>query len=67
MFFITRFNKNEKIIDLLNQTLFLMKVKLNKLEKYNHTKEIIEFIEENAFSHEKKLFTLKYLIKFAIT
>ena len=39
MFFITRFNKNEKIIDLLNQTLFLMKVKLNKLEKYNHTKE----------------------------
>ena len=23
-------------------------------EKYNHTKEIIEFIEENSFSHEKK-------------
>ena len=32
-----------------------MKVKLNKLEKYNHTKEIMEFIEENAFSHENYL------------
>ena len=63
MFFITRFNENEKIIDLLNQTLFLMKVKLNKLEKYNHTKEIIEFIEENAFSHEKKIIYFKIFDK----
>ena len=63
MFFITRFNKNEKIIDLLTQTLFLMKVKLNKLEKYNHTKEIIEFIEENSFSHEKKIIYFKIFDK----
>ena len=55
MFFITKFNKNEKIIDLLTKTLFLMKIKLNQLEKYNHTKEIIKFIEENSYSHETQV------------
>jgi len=54
MFFITKFNKQEKIIDLLCKTLFLMKIKLNQIEKYNHTDEIIKFIKESSNPNEEQ-------------
>ena len=54
MFFITKFNKQEKIIDLLCKTLFLMKIKLNQIEKYNHTDKIIKLIQENSNPNEQQ-------------
>ena len=54
MFFITKFNKQEKIIDLLCKTLFLMKIKFNQIEKYNHTDEIIKFIKESSNPNEEQ-------------